>query len=73
MMNRRIPYGFEDLLDQSNSFQEEKTTTREVMNMWLTDEQKHQQPSQAPTLQPAPDSDTQTITNAPPNSTHPTP
>jgi hypothetical protein len=73
MMNRRIPYGFEELLDQSNSFQEEKTTTREVMNMWLTDEQMPKQPPQAPTLQPAPDSDTQTITNAPPNSTQPTP
>ena len=73
MMNRRLPYGFEELLDESNSFLDEETTAKEVMQMWLPDDQKDSSSVPMPTLQQAPGDGTQTITNAPPNSTNPTP
>lgn len=73
MMNRRLPFGFEDLLEESNSFLDQETTTKDVMNMWMNDGQMHGHPSQAPTLQSPQGNTTQATTNAPPNSTNPEP
>ena len=70
MMNRRLPFGFEDMLDESNTFLDQKTTTKDVMNLWMNDGQQNGQPPREPTLQTVPENATQAITNAPPNSTN---
>lgn len=73
LMKRGIPSGFEDLLDQNDPFLDEPTTTKEVMELLMKDGQTNDPSFPLPTVPLAPGGDTQTLTNAPPNTTTPQP